>query len=110
MLCDPGAESPQETRLRLLLLAGGLPRPVTQYEVRDANGLFVARLDLAYPGRRIGIEYEGDHPRERTAFQRDLRRLNALRACGWTILRFAAADIYRDPARTVAIVRAALSC
>jgi hypothetical protein len=29
-LADRGAESPMETRLRLLMIAGGLPRPVTQ--------------------------------------------------------------------------------
>jgi very-short-patch-repair endonuclease len=108
-LCDPGAESPMESRLRLLLIAGGLPRPVTQFEVRDRNGLFVARLDLAYPVRRLGIEYEGDHHRGPGVFQQDLRRLNALRLCGWTVLRFAASDIYREPAQVVAVVRAALT-
>jgi very-short-patch-repair endonuclease len=77
--------------------------------VRDASGLFVARLDLAYPKRKLGIEYEGDHHRGRGVFRHDLRRLNALRACGWTVLRFAAPDIYRDRARTVAMVRAALA-
>jgi hypothetical protein len=107
-LADQGAESPMETRLRLLLIAGGLPRPTTQYEVRDTDGVFVARLDLAYPGRRLGIEYEGDHHRGRGVFQQDLRRLNLLRACGWTVLRFAALDIYREPGRIVAVVRAAL--
>jgi very-short-patch-repair endonuclease len=40
-------------------------------------------------------------------FQQDLRRLNALRACGWTVLRFAAGDIYGNPDRIVATVRAA---
>jgi very-short-patch-repair endonuclease len=98
-----------ETRLRLVLVAGGLPRPVTQFEVRDRDGVFVARLDLAYPSRRLGIEYEGDHHRGRGVFQQDLRRLNALRACGWTVLRFAAADLYRNPDRVVATVRAALA-
>lgn len=108
MLCDPGAESPMETRLRMILIAGRLPWPVTQYEVRDESGLFVARLDLAYPEHKLGIEYEGDHHRRREAFQRDLRRINALRACGWTVLRFAAMDIYREPRKVIATVRAAL--
>jgi very-short-patch-repair endonuclease len=107
LLCDAGAESPQESRLRLILLAGGLPRPLTQYEVRTASGLFVARLDLAYPEHKLGVEYEGDHHRGRGVFQHDLRRLNAVRACGWTVLRFAARDL-REPARVVATVRAAL--
>jgi len=108
LLCDAGAESPQESRLRLILVAGGLPRPVTQYEVRTASGLFVARLDLAYPEHKLGVEYEGDHHRGRGAFQADLRRMNALRACGWTVLRFAARDL-REPARLIATVKAALT-
>jgi very-short-patch-repair endonuclease len=108
MLCDPGAESPMETRLRMVLIAGRLPWPVTQYEVRDGSGLFVARLDLAYPENKLGVEYEGDHHRERGAFQRDLRRINALNSCGWTVLRFAARDIYREPRKIIATVRAAL--
>jgi very-short-patch-repair endonuclease len=108
LLCDPGAESPMETRLRLTLIAGRLPWPATQYVVRDESGLFVARLDLAYPKRKLGIEYEGDHHRGRGVFQHDLRRINALRACGWTVLRFGAVDVYREPARIIETVRAAM--
>jgi hypothetical protein len=107
LLCDAGAQSPQESRLRLVLLAGGLPWPRTQYEVHD-NGRFVARLDLAYPRHRLGVEYDGDHHRTRTAFRNDLRRLNDLRTCGWTVLRFAAADLHR-PRQVVATVRKALT-
>jgi hypothetical protein len=106
-LCDAGAESPQESRLRLVLVAGGLPRPVCQYEVFDRNGCLVARLDLAYPDLKLAIEYEGDHHRDRDAFQRDLRRVNRLRALGWTVLRFGAADIYRQPVRVIALVQVA---
>jgi Protein of unknown function (DUF559) len=108
VVCDGGAESPMESRLRLVLIAGGLPWPVTQHEVFDPNGAFVARLDLAYPEFRLGIEYEGDHHRDRYTYQQDLRRINALNACGWTVLRFGAADVYRNPGRVVATVRAAL--
>ncbi|GIJ50275.1 hypothetical protein Val02_71610 [Virgisporangium aliadipatigenens] len=56
-----------------MLLDGGLPRPLTQHEVRDRCGALVARLDLAYEAQRVGVEYEGAHHRERDAFQRDLR-------------------------------------
>jgi very-short-patch-repair endonuclease len=107
LLSDAGAESPQESRLRLILVAGGLPRPRTQYEVRDGMNRFVARLDLAYPEHRLGIEYDGDHHRTRAAFRNDLRRLNELRTCGYTVLRFAAADLF-DPQRVVATVKAAI--
>jgi very-short-patch-repair endonuclease len=108
LVSDAGAASPQESRLRVLLLGNGLPRPVTQHVVRTDSGIFVARLDLAYPERKIGVEYEGDHHRGRGQFQRDLRRMNALTACGWTVLRFGSADIRDNPGAIVAAVRAAL--
>jgi hypothetical protein len=108
-VCDGGAESPMESRLRLVLIAGGLPWPVTQHEVRLPDGSFVARLDLAYPRYRLGVEYEGDHHRSRSTYQRDLRRINALQMCGWTVLRFGAADVYRHPRRVIEAVRSALS-
>jgi very-short-patch-repair endonuclease len=109
ILSDAGAGSPQESRLRILLMRGGLPRPSTQHVVRTATGSFVARLDLAYAEHRIGIEYEGDHHRDRGAFQRDMGRLNALNACGWTVLRFGAADIRDNPGTIITAVRAALA-
>jgi hypothetical protein len=105
-LCDAGAESPQESRLRLVLVAGGMPRPVTQFAVYD-DDRFVARLDLAYPRRRLGVEYDGDQHRSRAVFREDVRRLNDLRACGWTVLRFTAADLHR-PAAVVGVVERAL--
>ena len=53
------SESPMETRLRYCWSASGLPRPTAQHVVRDAAGNFVARLDLAYVGCRLAIEYDG---------------------------------------------------
>jgi hypothetical protein len=108
-LADAGAESPMESRIRLVLIDGGLPRPVTQFEIFDANGLFVARVDLAYPEQRVAVEYEGDHHRGRGVFAADLRRINAIRTLGWTVLRFGADDVLRHPGRIVAQVRAILA-
>jgi hypothetical protein len=100
-LGEPLSESPMETRSRLVLVDAGLPRPVAQYVVRDADGRFVARLDLAYPAHRVGLEYEGDHHRERATFRRDIARLNALSALDWIIIRVTADDIYRNPDQLV---------
>jgi very-short-patch-repair endonuclease len=102
------AESPMESRLRVVLLDGGLPRPVSQFEVRDRDGRLVARLDLAYPAKRVGIEYEGDHHRERTAFRRDIARVNALQQLAWTIVR-ATADDVRNPAKLLRLIRQLLA-
>jgi hypothetical protein len=107
-LAREGAESPMETLTRLIVVRGGLPEPVTQHPVLDRNGDLVGRLDLAYEAARVGLEYDGDHHRERGTFRRDAVRLNRLRLEGWTVLRFTADDVLRNPARLVAQVRAAL--
>lgn len=106
-LTEPLTESPMETRLRLLLHDAGLPRPVAQYEVVDSLGRLVARVDFAYPQWRIGLEYEGDHHRERAQYQQDVARFNALRDRGWLVLRFTADDVLRNPDRTVRQVTSA---
>ena len=55
----PPSGSAPEVRLRRLLVRAGLPRPVTQYEIRD-RGRLVARVDLAYPDLRIAIEFDSE--------------------------------------------------
>ncbi|MFV2021779.1 endonuclease domain-containing protein [Micromonospora sp. LOL_023] len=112
-LAEPLSESPMESRLRLLLHDAGLPKPIPQYEVRDAplggKGRFIARVDLAYPQWRIAIEYEGDHHRERATFRKDVYRFNALREAGWLALRFTADDVLRRKGQVVRKVRDAIA-
>jgi hypothetical protein len=98
------AESPQETRLRLVVVRSGLPAPVPQYRVFDGDG-FVARVDLAYPELRIAIEYDGLWHADRRAFLDDRRRLNRLVAAGWVVLHVTVDDL-RQPERLVARLRA----
>jgi hypothetical protein len=107
-LAEPLTESPMESRLRLLIVDAGLPRPVAQHEVFNARGRLIGRVDLAYPEWRIAIEYEGDHHRERDRFRQDVHRLNALRAAGWLVLRFTADDVLRHPERTAGQIVAAI--
>jgi hypothetical protein len=102
-------ESPMETRLRLGIVLSGLPEPVVQHDVLDRRGRFVARLDLAYPKKRVGLEYDGDHHRDRATFRHDAVRLNRLRLLDWTVLRFTADDVLRNPDRMLAQIRAALN-
>ncbi|HEX3812651.1 MAG TPA: DUF559 domain-containing protein [Mycobacteriales bacterium] len=105
-LTDPGAESPMETRLRLVLVLGGLPVPESQHTIRDGGGLFVARVDLAYPSLRIAIEYDGEQHRERWA--QDIVRQNRIIGLGWTLMRYTSADVFRHPASIVSQVENAL--
>lgn len=104
-----GASSPPETRLRLLLVDGGLPEPQLDYDVLDAQGRFIACLDGAYPEWRIGLEYDGSGHREQKQFERDMDKLAELDAEGWTILRFASRHIHRQPGVVLARVRAAIA-
>ena len=102
-LADGLAESPQETRLRLLIHRAGLPPPIAQYSVRSA-GRFVARVDFAYPERRLAVEYDGLWHAGRDQFVRDRQRLNELLAVGWQALFVTAGDMHRpsDVARRIA--------
>jgi len=102
---DGLAASPQETRLRLPLHRSSLPRPVAQHRVH-ARGRFVARLDFAWPERRLALEYEGAWHTTRIAADR--RRIEALQAAGWQVLFVTAADLH-DPGALLARIAAALA-
>lgn len=106
-LADGVAESPQETRLRLLIHRVDLPRPIAQYRIR-VHGRFVARPDFAWPEHRLALEYDGAWHGEPSQFRRDRQRLNRLTAAGWRVLFVTAADL-RDPDRLIARIAQALS-
>lgn len=95
-LLDPRAESGPESRLRLMLVAGGLPAPEVNHVVTDGRGAFLARVDLAWPEAMLVVEYDGDHHRERQQWVHDLRRRERLEAAGWTVVVVTAADL-REP-------------
>ena len=96
-----------ESRLRLLLVQGGLPRPEAQVELHDARGRFVGRPDLFYRAEQLGLEYDGENHRDRLVS--DNRRQNALQALGVRLLRYTGADLRERPAVVVGEVRRALA-
>jgi very-short-patch-repair endonuclease len=108
-LADPRAESPMESRLRLMIADARLPPPVPQFEIRLPSGRLLARADLAWPESGVIAEYDGDHHRDPAQFRRDVARLNAIRMAGWTVLRFTADDVLRAPQHIVVTVSAALA-
>jgi hypothetical protein len=89
-----GPLSRRETLLRLRLVRRGLPEPVVAYRVREPLlAPFEPTVDLAYPGARIAIEYEGDHHRTPEQFRRDIARYERLHDAGWVVLRVTARDV-----------------
>ena len=106
-LAEPAAESPMETRLRLLLELAGLPKPWVQPILRDELGTFIARPDLYYPLHRLVIEYDGSTHRDRLVS--DNRRQNRLYVAGYRVLRFTAGDVIGNPSGVVDLVQRALA-
>lgn len=92
-LVDGGAESPQETRLRLLLVAAGLPRPETQIGFRELH----IRVDMGWREWKVAIEYDGiQHWTDRRQRAWDLERIAQLEAVGWVVVRVSA-DMMKRP-------------
>ena len=89
-LMDGGAESPQETRTRLVLIEAGLPRPQTQIVVCDDFGDAFARVDMGYEAYKVGVEYDGIHHWSPRELAYDIDRHAKLQARGWRIVRVSA--------------------
>ncbi|OHV31015.1 hypothetical protein [Pseudofrankia saprophytica] len=123
---DGRSESALETRARLVLVDGGLLPEQLQWLVRDESGVPVARVDLAYPSRRVAVEADGvrfhvgaggNRGASGVAWTRDgvdpvfrdRRRQNALARLDWKIVRVTWFDVVDQPLEVIANVRGALS-
>jgi len=94
-LADAGAESPQETKVRLLLVGAGLPKPETQIEFRHLH----IRVDMGWREWKVAVEYDGIHHWE-NRYQRswDIERIALLEAAGWSVIRVSAEMLSRPNA------------
>lgn len=108
-LMDGGAESPQETRTRLLLVRCGLGKPETQIVVHDRYGYPFARIDMGWAEWKVGVEFDGAQhwtdPAQRTA---DIDRYAELAARGWIIIRVSSDLLRYRPAVLVVRICTAL--
>ena len=106
-LFDPGAQSPKESWLRVVLIQAGLPKPQTQIPVLNEFGSAVAYLDMGWEDVKVAVEYDGEqHRSDRRQYIWDVRRLEMLERLGWIIIRVLAGD---RPAEIVGRVRSALA-
>jgi hypothetical protein len=104
-LTDAGAESPQESRVRLLLVRAGLPEPETQIEFRDRYGKPYIRVDMGWRQWCVAVEYDGvQHWTDRRQRSWDIDRIAILEAMGWVVIRISAEMLGR-PDVVVARVR-----
>lgn len=99
-LYDPGAESPKETWLRLLVIRAGFPRPRTQIPVLRKNGRSKYYLDMGWEDMKLAAEYDGDHHRtDPVRFGYDIKRAEELAELGWKVIRVIKSDPERDIVR-----------
>ncbi|MGH3633256.1 endonuclease domain-containing protein [Mycobacterium sp.] len=95
-LVDGGAESPQESRVRLLLIRAGLPPPETQIEFVDEFGVARIRVDMGWRDWKVAVEYDGvQHWSDRNQRSWDIDRIAILEAMGWVVVRVSAEILSR---------------
>jgi very-short-patch-repair endonuclease len=94
-LVDGGAESPQETRVRLLIVRGGLPRPETQIEFPTLH----IRVDMGWRQWKVAVEYDGvQHWTDSRQRAWDIERIALLEAAGWVVIRVSGGMLARPDA------------
>ena len=102
-------DSPQETRLRLLLVLAGLPEPRVNVILRGRDGSWRRRYDLAYEQLRLVIEYDGrQHAEDARQWLTDIFRREELDRMRWRLVVVTSEGIFHDPLRTLERVRDAL--
>jgi hypothetical protein len=95
-LVDGGAASPQETRLRLLFIDAGPPRPTTQIPIVE-NRKLVRVVDMGWEEFMVVAEYDGDqHRTDRKQYVKDVRVLRKLERLGWIVIRVIKEDRDED--------------
>ncbi len=98
-LTDAGAESPQESRLRLILVRGRLPVPQTQICFTDDCGNVRIRVDMGWPEWKVAVEYDGEqHWTDARQRAWDIERLDIAESEGWAVVRVSAAMMSRPNA------------
>ncbi|MDZ5079048.1 endonuclease domain-containing protein [Nesterenkonia sp. HG001] len=99
-----GADSVQETRLRLAILEAGLPEPALQVPA-DPTDRWSPCADLGYPELMIAIQYDGGVHYTPERHRADQHRDNAFLSRGWDVLRFHVEDHRDDFHRAVGQIR-----
>jgi len=101
-------ESPQESKLRLILIRGGMPEPEINHELVDTETGKHVRPDFRFPKFKLILEYQGDYHRTKSQWRKDMTRRSRLEAQGWYVMELNADDL-RDPEELLARIRSVLA-
>lgn len=101
-------DSPMESRLRLAIVRDGLPEPLVNYIIAGPERGY--HLDLAYPHRRLAVEYDGDqHRTDPDQYRLDVDRHWRIQSLGWRIVRINSAHMVAGAHEAIRRVRLALA-
>jgi very-short-patch-repair endonuclease len=113
-LADPRLESVAESRTFWMMYRGGVPAPEPQFELLDEAGRVFARLDFAWPERKVWLEFDGrekylKHRRDGEsvvdAVLREKERESRItELTGWRCIRITWADLDRPNATVTRIL------
>lgn len=94
-----GVDSPQETRMRLILEDGGITELEVNWKIRNDYGKVLVRGDLVIKRLLIWGEYDGFLPHtEQETFRRDRPRIRFVQQRGWLAMSFVDRDLQRPAA------------
>lgn len=97
-LLNPASKSPQETRVRLILLFAGIPAMDVNRPAIGRDGRQFAEPDLGEHEVLVALEIEGgDHQSDPRQWQRDIGRDARYRDNGWHLIKITKSDIYERP-------------
>lgn len=99
-------DSTLEWRTRGAIRREGLPAPHPEPYPVEVDGRVVARIDIAWPQYRVGVECEGyRYHSQRRQLDRDSARQNLLLSLDWRLLLVTWAQLQQSPGEVVAQIR-----
>jgi hypothetical protein len=105
--CD--VDSPMESRLRMLIVLGGLPEPIVNHKIWRTNGSVRFRFDLSYPDYHLVIEYDGrQHAESDDQWDWDIDRREWMDHRQWRLVIVRSKGIYNMPGQTLQRVISAM--
>jgi len=104
-----GADSPQETLMRLAFERAGFPEPLVNPLVKVPGTGEEFQPDLAFADYGVGVEYDGEHHSAAAQVGRDIRRAEKYARAGWLEVRLSKEHTVDDHRLAVRKVRDALA-
>jgi very-short-patch-repair endonuclease len=102
------SQSVLETRLLRVMMRAGIPKPVSQFQIRDGDEL-IAIVDFAFVAEKVAVEADGYRWHSgRIKWQDDLTRRNRITSLGWRVIHVTWDDLRVRPVEVIDSINLAL--